>query len=124
MESAGRTQLTGDEAASGLQRLQYGTLYGITPGTRHFRAAIVAEVLPPDPTDEAFLLVEELTVHARNIIYDASFPLPKRHVPSSIGELHIITILVHDSVSRKSVDAAVKQGQEPNLSDELHQSRC
>ena len=76
MESAGRTQLSGDEAASGLQRLQYGSLYGVASWTGHFRAAIVAEVLPPVPTDEACLLVEELTVHARHVIDDASFPLP------------------------------------------------
>ena len=84
-------------------------------------AAIVAEVRPPFLTDEACLLVEELSVEAGHLGDYLPLPFPQRPVPTAIGENHITAVIIHYLLCAEARDTAVEQRQETDIVNKLHQ---
>ena len=122
-ETTGGTKFSGNKTSMLLQSQQDGFFDTARLGGRVLAAAVVAEVGPPLTADEARLARKELAIDTVTFGHNGTFPFPQRPVPASIGEPHIAAIVAHDFLRREATNAAIEQGQEPDLLDEFRQLR-
>ena len=76
IETAGGTELAGNEAAMLTKNGEDGVVNGTLGRCRELAAAIVAEIWPPVAANETCFFVEELAVNAVAVSDNRTFPLP------------------------------------------------
>ena len=123
-KAAGRTELTGNQAAVLSKHQQDRLLDTAILRLRMPATTIVAEVGPPRTTDESGLACEELPIDTVALLHNRTLPLPQRPVPAAIGHHHITAVIVDDVLCRIAHDAAVQKWQKTHLLNICHQLRA